>query len=763
MLPTETYAEQMALEAVQLDAFPLQLHEIRRTVYSILDQFGRGNIFSQYTVHNYSHVHSMLNDLDRFLTPHTKTSLTKTDWLILTLGIYFHDIGLVVTEEEYTARSTSGFEKFKQEILFNGRNGDDYRQKTMLLGPDLAERFYYQEFVRHNHAKRVASWIEGASAPDLGHASTIIAEINRLFGSTSKDFRRDIARICESHNLDDLDDTSKYKTFKPYGPSNEEVGNLLFCAVMIRTLDLLQITRQRAPSIMFRLINPTDPISQIEWIKQSCVTGVFVKDIKDSDGHVIADAQSDTVSVFAKYDNENGFFGLTSYLQYAQSQILASHAAIKKAHPGTNEKYQFPWKVIDDSDVEADGFDPRPYQFRLDQSKILDLLTGHTLYNDSSIAIRELVQNSLDAVRLVCQSSGKSSEKFGKVSISWDENSQILSILDNGTGMTQEVIEKHLLSVGSSRYQEPIFQEKNPTFHSISRFGIGVLSAFMVADTIQIVTFSAEGEEGRQISLRSVHGKYLIRLLPRDSDAAKEIGEHGTKITIKIRASSKRVNVRNTLERWIVFPRCAVILNETGLDPITIGFLSPKEAIEKTIALDTDFQNSLLTIEERSFDGVHLAVALKYSKHFREKSLYSFSPERFQKYQIVAPVGLCVEGVRVEFKSPGIEDGQILGIVNCVGANAPKTNVSRNALEDPQSKSDLSDKIFQLYLDIASKEIGRLQSVEGFSLTYATNQFPYIAAALYPRAMTNQKKYELFSGFPLAIVEEDTGRSSIHH
>jgi len=76
----------------------------------------------------------------------------------------------------------------------------------------------------------------------------------------------------------------------------------------------------------------------------------------------------------------------------------------------------------------------------------------------------------------------------------------------------------------------------------------------MVADNVQIVTFHEDQEEGRQISLRSVHGKYLIRLLnKKTSSESHEIGPHGTKIVLKMRASAKRVDVLKTLTRWIMF------------------------------------------------------------------------------------------------------------------------------------------------------------------------------------------------------------------
>ncbi len=107
----------------------------------------------------------------------------------------------------------------------------------------------------------------GRPSAELGYARPQIEEIDKLLAPLSSYFRADLAIVCESHNLDDLDDVKKYRPFQPYGRSESEAANLLFAAVMLRTVDLLQITHQRAPSVLFRLINPTDPVSQVEWIK----------------------------------------------------------------------------------------------------------------------------------------------------------------------------------------------------------------------------------------------------------------------------------------------------------------------------------------------------------------------------------------------------------------------------------------------------------------------------------------------------------------
>lgn len=142
MLPQETFAEHRAQEATALNAFPLQLADIRRTVHAALDLFGKANIFSQYTVHNYDHVHSMLVDVEKFIPKRCQREITKADWLMLTLSIYFHDLGLVVTEDEFANRHLTCFNDFKNATLFRGADGADYRQKIVTLGEDLAERFF---------------------------------------------------------------------------------------------------------------------------------------------------------------------------------------------------------------------------------------------------------------------------------------------------------------------------------------------------------------------------------------------------------------------------------------------------------------------------------------------------------------------------------------------------------------------------------------------------------------------------------------------
>jgi hypothetical protein len=721
----------------------------------VLDLFGRNNIFSEYTVHDFSHVEAMLSDLDWLIPASTQELMTPADWLMITLGIYFHDLGLVVTENEFQRRHDTDFLEFCDTILFAKSDGQDYKIKVESLGQESAERFFYQEFVRANHAKRVRAWIEGSQSEALGFAPQR-QEIDGLFSRLGSDFRKDLAMVCESHNLDDLDNLSKYKTFRPYGRTQSEGANLIYVAAILRTADLMQITRQRAPSVMFRMINPTDPISQAEWAKQNGVTGIFPKETLDKEGRV---SQPDTIAVYAKFDNENGFFGLTSYLAYAEKQLSYSYSCVQKANATISKKLEFPWRRIDDSNVEAVGFIPTPFEFQIDQTKILDLLTGHTLYNDSSVAIRELVQNAIDAVRL---QHGGSSLRAGRIDIGWDSATRTLIIRDNGTGMTQEIIERHLLNVGSSRYQDQKFKEQHPEFSPISRFGIGVLSTFMVADTVQIVTFHEEEEFGRLISLRSVHGKYLIRLVDKaSSEEGKLIGGRGTQVTLKMRASAKRVDVLDTLLRWIMFPRCEIEARIDGEPAVRVGYESPAEAIQSYLeSEELAINRARIEVHEKEIGSATLAFATGYNPHYRERYFVQFSESMQERAKTPPPIGVCVEGIRVEFGSPGFvrPSSRLLSIVNYSGADAPKTNVARSSLESESDRVRIAAVAYDAYLGQVQDEIGRLQQMEGFSLSYAVNQFPFIAAPLFGATSNEAMRKRALAAFPMFMVEGDQGR-----
>lgn len=778
------YAEFKAREAEPLAAFSgINLLHIKREIGHLLALIGREGLFDEYTKHDISHIDSMLAATDWLVPSETKEIMSAADWLFIVLAIYFHDLGMLVTREEFRERSNSGFPAFVETELFAGDDGANYQARIRELPEEKVDRFLYQEFVRHRHAERIKNWILGRAPEHLGISHQAMAEVDALLRNLKPQIRRDLALVCESHHLGDLHDLSKYRVYQPYGNSDNEAVNLQYAAILLRTSDLLHITSDRTPSIVFRTINPADPISQMEWAKQMAVTRVRPSLGRDREGRPDETALQDTVEVHAYFTDPEGFFGLTSYLTYAASEFKKGNDWSRQANDLAGAKHKFPWRYIDDSHIETEGFLRQTFEFTLDQQKILDLLTGHTLYNDTRVVLRELIQNGLDAVRLQALIDDGDPSNSGLVEVIWNEAARTLQVKDNGTGMTQAIIENHLLKVGSSRYQDPEFRKSYPGFSPISRFGIGLLSVFMIADEVEIVTSHASEGQARHLSLRSVNGRYLIRLLDKLLDPlAKEIGSHGTMVSLRVRPRAVIKDILDTVKFWVVIPGARVIVRSNEDKPSQVGFSSPADALRATLEdLGYAVDGTQIKIEERSVMGLALAYALSWSKYFKEWTFlqvrddsprYYLESGEFRDFEEGAEskvrLGTCIEGIRVEATTPGFSGRIIAAIANATGVDAPKTNVARSGIELTPQRDQLLRNIYQIYCGHVIEEVDNLHSERDFSITWAAQESAIILAPLtgggpsgQAQALNRRLLNDAIKEIPAILIEKDATREIV--
>lgn len=734
-----SFAELEAEKAENLKSFSgLKLLHVKKQVSAILAQIGRDGIFDEYTKHDISHIDGMLELLNGIIPDSTKKILTPGDWMMITLAIYFHDLGMLVTKDEFKERNATTFPLFKQSIV-EGKFGLDYRDKILNIGdPEKRDRFIYQELVRSTHAERIRYWILNEHNPSFPNKLQIVDEIKKLIVNVDPLFKRDLANVCESHHLSDLDDFTKYKPFQQYGPSVKEVVNVQYAALLLRTADLLHITSDRTPSIEFNLINPSDPISQEEWAKQSAVKAIRPQTKKNKEGELDATIPKDTFEVIALFEEENGFFGLIAYLNYASKQLKENFKLNEISKKINGTKYEYPWRNIDDSNIETKDFDKRQFEFVIDQTRILDLLIGHTLYNDSTVVLRELTQNAIDASKLKTHELKLIGENdyTPEIIINWNESSRELSFIDNGTGMTLDIIQNHLLKVGSSRYQDEAFKKQYPDFSPISRFGIGLLTCFLIADDIDITTKSSDQDKGILLKIKKVHGKYLLKYLSPDR-LDPHIKEHGTIIKLFIRADAELENIEYELKKWILVPNCKVTLINNG-ESVRIGGTKISEILKEHLE-NSGFtvDGTSVKIEEIDRKGVTFTYALRYIENWNEWDFLEYNDTAQ-----LSPIGTCIEGIRVDFNTPGFLTKKLYAIVNTSGKNAPKTNVARSNIELTPEREQLLFTIYSLYLEHIANELARLRN-EGFSITWAASEANYLLNSVVGRSFKREYMNEI--------------------
>lgn len=114
------------------------------------------------------------------------------------------------------------------------------------------------------------------------------------------------------------------------------------------------------------------------------------------------------------------------------------------------------------------------------------------LYSDQEIFLRELISNSVDATQKLktLSSTGEFKGELGDLTIrvKLDPDKRVLTVSDEGIGMTAEEIDKYINQIAFSGAEE--FLEKYKNHAIIGHFGLGFYSAFMVADKVEIVTRS---------------------------------------------------------------------------------------------------------------------------------------------------------------------------------------------------------------------------------------------------------------------------------
>ncbi|MEM6801832.1 MAG: molecular chaperone HtpG [Bacteroidota bacterium] len=125
-----------------------------------------------------------------------------------------------------------------------------------------------------------------------------------------------------------------------------------------------------------------------------------------------------------------------------------------------------------------------------------------SLYSEQEIFLRELVSNAVDATQKLkyLSSKGEFTGEEGDltINIKIDKEAKTLHIIDAGIGMNAEEVKKYLNMVAFSGAEEFLkkYKDADKQEDIIGRFGLGFYSAFMVADTVDVISLSfKEGSE----------------------------------------------------------------------------------------------------------------------------------------------------------------------------------------------------------------------------------------------------------------------------
>lgn len=184
-------------------------------------------------------------------------------------------------------------------------------------------------------------------------------------------------------------------------------------------------------------------------------------------------------------------------------------------------------------------------QFKAESKRLLDLMIN-SIYTHKEIFLRELISNSSDAIdKIYYKALTDENIEFNKddyfIEIKTDNKNRTLKIIDTGIGMTKDELEDSLGIIAKSGSHK--FKEENEIKDGhdiIGQFGVGFYSAFMVADSITVVSKALGNDKAYKWVSEGVEG-YTIE--PTEKDTV------GTEITLEIRENTEEENYDEYLEQ----------------------------------------------------------------------------------------------------------------------------------------------------------------------------------------------------------------------
>jgi len=415
--------------------------------------------------------------------------LNPIEIALLILSVFFHDQGMVLEVGELTGlQSNREYRIFQDNWEIDHPNVRELREQIICATTLNVETTHLRsveqelsaamltDFIRQTHARRSADFVRDryGNDPRWTAAGTNLSEL--------------VAKLALSH-VSPSSDLRPDQGFR----FDEAVGtyrvNMVYLGTVLRIADILDFDRDRTPDSLYRTIDFTSRISLREWEKHRSVEGWIIK--------------SSIVQYTLRCEHPEYQRAAYEFMDWIDHE-LSDAAGITRLFPV--EFAQYAWGLpskVDRSRIEPKNhsYIYRDLEFALSRDEIVKLLMTRELYGGPWLCVRELLQNSLDALRFrVAVHQRDLTVRWGKGQIHFShylksDGTEILRCEDNGIGMDLPIIEHFLTNVGRSYYRSPEFEQERLSlraagadFEPCAQFGIGFMSVFMLGDRISIET-----------------------------------------------------------------------------------------------------------------------------------------------------------------------------------------------------------------------------------------------------------------------------------
>ena len=186
-------------------------------------------------------------------------------------------------------------------------------------------------------------------------------------------------------------------------------------------------------------------------------------------------------------------------------------------------------------------------EFQAESKKLMDMMIN-SIYTNKEIFLRELISNASDAIdklyykSLTDTSVGMNKSDF-RILITRDKENRILTVEDNGIGMTKEELEQNLGTIAHSGSLDFKKDNKDENIDIIGQFGVGFYSAFMVAQKVTVISRAQGADTAWKWESKGVEG-YTITEADKD--------DVGTEIILVLKDDTDSENYSEYLDDYTI-------------------------------------------------------------------------------------------------------------------------------------------------------------------------------------------------------------------
>lgn len=345
-------------------------------------------------------------------------------------------------------------------------------------------------------------------------------------------------------------------------------------------------------------------------------------------------------------------------------------------------------------------------EFKSESKRLLDLMIN-SIYTNKDIFLRELISNCSDALdKLYYRSLTDKKIKVKKdkleISISIDKDNRLLTISDNGCGMTKEELETNLGTIaksGSLSFKENMSKEDKTNI--IGQFGVGFYSAFMVSDKITVTSKSADSDEAYVWESEGVDGYTITKGEKKDI---------GTDIVLKIREDNDEDEYSKYLDEYevkklvkkysdyITFPIKMEMTHHELVDEEKKEYKDTKK-VETLNSMVPIWNKNKKDVKDEDYDNFYMDKFSDYDKPLKVitsnvegltsyKSLLfipSHAPYDFYTQEYEKGLSLYSNGVLIMDKCGDLLPDYFSFVKGIVDTEDVSLNISRELLQESQS------------------------------------------------------------------------------